>query len=156
MKKIGIITIVIIACALVAGLIKLHLIGPTADEFVNHWGELFAQCNSVSDLKQISDVDRPDLIFVRKFDNGELIFARSEHACTSGAGYNATVFRDSSGAIYYDTSHHFCGYEGLCCELKSIVSTNLNQFYAGLAEDVELKPWTQKSNKILQQTAVND
>lgn len=127
--------------ALVAlGFLVKHLSTPQrAKRFITHWAVLFSQCNSLADVESIAQEERPDLIWMREFENGEWVIARTEHACTSGAGFDATVFRDSSGSILYQTTHHFCGYEGLCGDLRRAGATNLVQFYASLDDDVDLK-----------------
>lgn len=112
-----------------------------AMRFINNWGNNFMQCNTIEDVQLIPQEERPDLIWVKQFNNGEWVIARNEHAC-SGTGFDATIFRDSTGVIYYQTAHHYCGYEGLCAELSAVKGTNLVQFYAGLDNDVELKEWT--------------
>jgi hypothetical protein len=56
----------------------------------------------------------------------------SEHSCSSGAGFDATIFYDSSGAVRVDRTHHFCGIEGLQSELGSVAATSLADFYTGL------------------------
>ena len=53
-----------------------------------------------------------------------------EHSCCSGAGFDATVIRDSAGAIYADTTHTFCGIEGISGELSAVSADSLSGFYS--------------------------
>lgn len=77
---------------------------------------------------------------MRTFDSGEWVAARSEYSCVDGAGFDATVFLDSRGAIKYQVGHHFCGYEGLSSELQKVDTQNLTGFYAKLT-NVVLRAW---------------
>lgn len=113
---------------------------PNPVPFVNHWGKVFSQHQTPESFHTIKASDRPDVIYLRRFGSNEWVAARSEHACTDGAGFNATVFLDSSGVIKYQSGHHFCGYEGLCCELGAVAASNLSGFYGGLT-NVEFHVW---------------
>ena len=139
MKKLGITTLALAVCALVVGVVVPLVQGPPIMDFVNHWGTLFAQCNSTNDLAQLPEIEQPDLVFT--FDNGEWVAVASEYACGSGAGFNATVFGDSNDDVMYQTNHHFCGFEGLSAELGKSEGTSIVDFYAALPEDLELKEW---------------
>jgi hypothetical protein len=69
-------------------------------------------------------------VSVRTFPSGEWYVATCEHACCSGAGFDATVIRDSTGAIYADKTHTFCGVEGMAEDLSYIKADSLAEFYA--------------------------
>lgn len=146
-KKLKIIPSLFLVLAIVvlfAGFAVPYLANRRVEQFVGHWGPLFAEHQDLQGLQQIDAADRPDLIYIRHFDSGEWIAARTEYSCTDGAGFDATVFLDSSGSIHYQTGYNFCGYEGLCGELNGIPATSLPQFYAGL-KHMELTKWTPKS-----------
>jgi hypothetical protein len=50
-----------------------------------------------------------------------------EHECCSGAGFNATIFKDSHGKTLVDRSYSFCGYESFCHVFGEAKS--LDEFY---------------------------
>jgi hypothetical protein len=108
--------------------------------FVNHWGEIFRQHSTPEAFHQLAVVERPDLIYLRRFDNGEWVAARTEYSCTGGAGFDATVFLDSHGVIRFQVGHHFCGYEGLCSELREIKADTVAEFYTRMT-DVQVRIW---------------
>jgi hypothetical protein len=155
MKKKGIIIAGLLTTAVLAGVLISFVTGPTPEKFIDHWGTTFTRCNSIRDIKAIPATDRQDLIWVREFTNGEWILARNEYACTDGAGFDATVFRDSNGSIFYQTTHHFCGYEGLCGELTQVKATNLVEFYASLDQDIKRMKWKPVGQQIVGGDGVN-
>lgn len=110
------------------------------ERFVAHWAELFRGVSTPDDLTGICAEDRPDLIFTRRFPSGEWVMARTEYSCSDGAGFDATVFRDSSGGIQYQMGHHFCGFEGLCRELNSPGATNVAGFFDSL-KSIDFREW---------------
>jgi hypothetical protein len=75
-------------------------------------------------------------VVVRVFASGEWIVATCEYSCCSGAGFDATVIRDSTGATYANTGHNFCGIEGLGEGLGeySVPAASLPAFYSGLSK----------------------
>src|SRR5687768_6937866 len=73
--------------------------------FIQHWSERFRR---LDDLVAAKQVEQTTSAVVRTFSSGEWLIATCEHACCGGAGYNATVIRDSSGSIYSETTHTFC------------------------------------------------
>ena len=91
-----------------------------------------SRINSLDDLPIIPKNKSQSLIYTRIFPNGEWIAARTEYACSDGAGFDATVFRGSKGRILYQTEHHFCGYEGLSSELNDVTAETLVDFYNNL------------------------
>ena len=120
--------------------------------FVNHWGMLFRKYRTPETFPEIKTSDRADLIFVRTFDSTEWVAARTEYSCTDGAGFDATVFLDSHGAIKYQIGYHFCGYEGLCGELRKVEADNLPEFYAKLT-NVVIRVWDGKAaNQTMKRT----
>lgn len=100
-----------------------------AQAFIATWESRFGRCGS---LREIRSLPEAELIYVREFPTGEWVAARSEHSCCSGAGFDATVFYDSAGAVRRDTSCSFCGYEGLKGRLDQVQARSLAQFYGGL------------------------
>jgi len=107
----------------------LALRTPNQMAFVTHWTQVFRRYGSPERFTDIAQQDRPDLICLRRFDNGDWIAARTEYSCTDGAGFDATVFIDSKGALKYQTGHHFCGYEGLSCDIRGVQARSLAEFY---------------------------
>ena len=99
--------------------------------FVDHWASLLSRCRNIQEVEAVAK-EQDRLVLTRRFDSGEWVAVCSEHSCCSGAGFDATVFVDSKGTIQYDTTHSFCGYEGLCGELNGVAASNLNQFYSGV------------------------
>lgn len=108
--------------------------------FVRHWARLFQKCPDVDSIRALPPAERPDCIYTRQFTNGQWVAVRMEHSCCSGAGFDASVFADSTRTIRYDTTYSFCGYESLCGELGSVAATNLDGFYASLT-NLNLKTW---------------
>jgi hypothetical protein len=102
-------------------------------EFVEHWARLFEDCSDLEAVESLRGRESPELLYVSKFANGEWIAVRMEYACGDGAGFDASVFVDSTGKICFDTSHHFCGYEALEAELGGINAANLAELYSGLS-----------------------
>jgi hypothetical protein len=101
--------------------------------FVQHWSERFQDVNSLETAKRI---EQSEAVVVRTLPSGEWFIATCEHSCCSGAGFDATVIRDSTGAIYADTTHTFCGIEGLGEELgaRSVPASSLQSFYLALSQ----------------------
>jgi hypothetical protein len=103
-----------------------------ADKFIKHWVTLFQACRNTTSIRALPPAEHPDSIFIRDFTNGQWIAVRSESDCTTGAGFDASVFADSDGNIKHQKGHHFCGYEGLSCELSKVSARNLAEFYGAL------------------------
>jgi hypothetical protein len=99
--------------------------------FIQHWSERFRAINSLDEAKQI---EQSEPVYVRRLPSGEWFIATCEHSCCSGAGFDATIIRDSTGAIYADTTHTFCGIEGMSSELDSASSDNLSVLYTRLKQ----------------------
>jgi len=99
--------------------------GIRINEFISEWSATLAGI-SESNMLEIAGSDP---IYTRHFANGEWIVAHTEYACSDGAGFDATVFRDSNGLIQYQKNHHFCGYEGLSSELAAVSADSLPAFY---------------------------
>lgn len=129
-----------------------YLANRRAEQFVDHWAALFAEhqdLQELQELKRTDAADRPDLIYIRKFDSGQWIAARNAYSCMNGGSFDATVFLDSDGRIHYQIGRNFCGYEGLCGELNMIPATSLPQFYAGLKnKDMETTTWTPQNTPL--------
>ena len=98
-----------------------------SEEFVDQWSSRFLKCPDMESLAQ----NYPNM-YIRKFDNGEWLAIVHEHSCMDGAGYDVSVFYDSTGAIRYDKGHNFCGYEGLSCEMNRIEAKSAQEFYSQL------------------------
>ncbi len=114
-----------------------------AEAFVAHWVGQFQNCPDVAGISALPPAERPDCIYIRQFTNGQWVAVRSEHSCCSGAGFDASVFLDSTRTIRYDTTYSFCGYEGLCGELGAVQATDLAGFYAALT-NLTLRNWEPK------------
>ena len=95
--------------------------------FVQHWKERFSTINNLETAMRLMG---PEPVFVRTFASGEWFIATCEHSCCSGAGFDATVIRDNTGAIYADTTHTFCGMEGISAELGEVPAESLSTFYS--------------------------
>lgn len=128
MKKLIIISVGIISLMVIA----IMRSGQSAsDAFVERWSKQFKMAGN---LKAVKALPQAKLIYIQTFKNGEWVAATCEHACCSGAGYNATVFYDSQRKIYYDTTYSFCGLEGLGGELGKAKATSLQTFYPQLCQ----------------------
>jgi hypothetical protein len=103
-----------------------------SERFVAHWTKLFQRMATLEEISGIPTEDRPELIFTRRFTNGEWVMVRGEYSCTDGAGFDATVFRDSSGIIRYQTGHHYCGFDGLRGELNGIEANSITEFFESI------------------------
>ena len=99
--------------------------------FVQHWSERFRTVDSLDTAKRF---EQSEPVYVRTLSSGEWFIATCEHSCCSGAGFDATVIRDSTGAIYADTTHTFCGIEGMSSELAAASSDTLSAFYTRLKQ----------------------
>jgi hypothetical protein len=108
-----------------------------AVEFIRHWASLFQGCRNTSSIRSLPESEN---IFIRVFSNQQWIAVRSEADCTDGAGFMASVFVDSEGAVKFQRGYHFCGYEGLSSELSKVKADNLAEFYAALT-NIQLHLW---------------
>jgi len=100
--------------------------------FIHQWAGRFRTVNSLDAARQLAESDH--CVLLRVLPSGEWFVATCEHSCCSGAGFDATVIRDSTGAIYADTTHTFCGIEGLGGELgeRLVSATSLPAVYSNL------------------------
>ena len=114
-----------------------------ADAFVTHWAGLFRKCPDLASIRTLPPKERPDCVYIRQFPNGQWVAVKMEHSCCSGAGFDASVFLDSTRIIRYDKTYSFCGYEGLCGELEKVQATELDGFYASLT-NLNLNIWKQE------------
>jgi len=120
--------------AAISGLVVLGFVLPLffsrdarTSHFVSARSKRFRTCRTLPDAEHVAP-------FTRGFSDGSWVAAVSEHSCSSGAGFDATVFYDSRGIIRVDRSHHFCGVEGLESELRQVAATSLADFYRGLQQ----------------------
>lgn len=67
---------------------------------------------------------------MQKFPSGEWVAIAMEHACCTGAGFNAVVVYDSHGKIRTNTERCFCGYEELGSFVSKIHASTLAEFDA--------------------------
>lgn len=125
----------VFVCGLIAfiviGLVTPHLTFIHQPRFVRHWSERLRTIDSLDAAKRFGEGEP---VFVRAFPSGEWLIATCEHSCCSGAGFDATVIRDSTGAIYSDTTHTFCGIEGMSSELSQVSAEALSAFYPRLTQ----------------------
>jgi hypothetical protein len=134
-------TALIAAILIGAGVVCYWLFRPDPRpmKFVEHWATTFQRLGCIEEIKKLSGADEP---YLRSFPNGQWVAAQMEHACCDGAGFNASVYYDSNGLTQYDTTHCFCGYEGLCGELNEIEASDLTRFYGALSvRGIALKKW---------------
>src|SRR5438105_3117562 len=89
-----------------------------ASHFVSVQSERLRKCHALPEAQRVAQ-------FTRSFSDGSWVAAISEHSCSSGAGFDATVFYDSTGIVRVDRSHHFCGLEGLQSELRGVTAISL-------------------------------
>jgi len=130
----------VIACVAISVAVD-HFSKPyRADRFIAHWAGIFASNPSLGALRNLPQTERPDLITIREFENGQWFAARTEYACGDGAGFDATVFADSEGSIHFQKGYHFCGIEALGNELGFSGVTNLAGLYPKL-KSFGLKRW---------------
>jgi len=97
--------------------------------FIQQWSERFRAVNSLEEAKRFQESEP---VYLRTFPSGEWLIATCEHSCCSGAGFDATVIRDSTGAIYADATHCFCGIEEMSSEFERVPAGTLAAFYPGL------------------------
>lgn len=98
-----------------------------AEAFIARWSAQLRKCGSIRAVKALPDAD---WVYTRKLPSGEWVAAASEHSCCAGAGFDATVFWDSTGRLQCDTSYSFCG--GPAGELDRVEARSLREFYARL------------------------
>jgi len=122
------VAITCVVAAIIAGQLFFRM---APERFVDRWAGLFRGCNGLASVESLSNREAKGALYIREFADGEWVAVSSECSCT-GAGFDASVFYDSTGAIYSDTTHHFCGYEGLCGELNGIDASGLDDFYMAL------------------------
>jgi|GEM_PF-4153282 len=94
---------------------------------IREWAERLRAVPSLAAAQQLA---KKEPVYVRTFSSGEWDVATCEHSCCSGAGFDAKVIRDSTGAIYADKTHTFCGAEGMAEDLSYIQADSLAEFYA--------------------------
>ncbi len=122
--------LLVIAIVLLAGsLVAYGYYATRADRFVRQWSERFKGVDNLEEAKRLEEVEP---VFVHTFASSEWFIATCEHSCCSGAGFDATVIRDSTGAVYADTTHTFCGIEGMAGELREASGGSLREFYSHL------------------------
>ena len=61
-------------------------------------------------------------------DDGTWVAVVMEHACCTGAGFNATLYRTSRGALYLDSDSSYCGFFPLREELLTHACPNTAAF----------------------------
>lgn len=98
--------------------------------FIKLWTERFRAVDSLQAAEHLAESEP---VIVRSFPSGEWLVATCEHSCCSGAGFDATVIRDSTSAVYADTTYTFCGIEGLGGELPKHAAS-LPDFYSALTQ----------------------
>lgn len=117
-----------------------------AKAFVSHCANVFLNNPSLEALRNLPEEERPDLISIRQFDNGEWIAARIEHSCCVGAGFDAIVYFDSKQTIQFCDDYTFCGIGELSHKMSETKATNLSEFY-GKLNYLNLKKWQQKKKE---------
>jgi hypothetical protein len=119
--------ILFVVCLIVAGFVLPLLLNrdTQASDFISKQSARIRQCKTLQDSEQAAH-------FTRSFSDGTWVAVMSEHACSSGAGFDATVFYDSENIVRFDKLHHFCGLEGLHNELTKISADSLREFYTRL------------------------
>ncbi len=102
--------------------------------FIREWSERFRPLDSLDAARELTKSE--PWVVLRILPSGEWFVTTCEHSCCSGAGFDATVIRDSTGAIYADTTHTFCGIEGLGEELgeRRVPAGSLPAFYSALSK----------------------
>ena len=130
---------VVLVISLIAVLSAIYLIRTNPMYFVRHWSKVFSEIESYEEATAFFESEDCKAVWKHEFDNGEWVIAISQCACSGFRGKDVTVFSDSTGAVFYQLRHHFCGYEGLSCELNQIATTNLFGFYSELGKVVDLK-----------------
>ena len=127
--------LIVVAVCLLFGVVALgtylHL-KHRPQAFIEHWSEHFSTVNRLDLAQRFA---RTEPVIVRIFPSGEWLIATCEYSCCGGAGFNATVIRDSTGAIYTNVGRNFCGIEGLDEELGERLNpaTSLPEFYSTLS-----------------------
>jgi hypothetical protein len=101
--------------------------------FIHHWSERFRTIDSLDAARQLARSE--SRVVLRVLPSGEWFVTTCEHSCCSGAGFDSTIIRDSTGAIYADTTHTFCGVEGLGEALgeRRVPAASLSAFYSALS-----------------------
>ncbi len=120
-------TIALLAPCLAAGFVWFWIAGRPL-VFIGKWSREFRNVTTLEDARRLEKGGR---VWVKAFSNGEWLLATCEHSCCSGAGFDATVIRDSTGAILVDRTHTSCGVQGMILELEAVPGDSLSAFYAG-------------------------
>lgn len=96
------------------------------EQFRNRWLSILETVKSPVDF----DADTVTLAenkVIRTFPDNSWIAVVS-HNIHEGGEWDRTLLKDSTGAVW-QSSHHFCGYEGLHGEIFSVEGTTLKQFH---------------------------
>lgn len=83
-------------------------------------------------FKQLRDGRRDNPMITIDFDSGGSASVILEHACCSGAGFDAVAIRTSDGQEFVATKN-YCGLEGFNESLKDDATKDLRHFTAFLA-----------------------
>jgi hypothetical protein len=110
----------------------VYLFTHRQEAFVNQWFSEFKQVDGYAKAQALQESGKA---FARTFKSGEWLVATCEHSCCSGAGYDATIIRDSTGAIYVNTEHCYCGMsEEMSATFSEVKADSLATFYPQLKE----------------------
>lgn len=118
----------------ILGLGAYWLLAGRSQFFIWSWSRRLHSLGNLSAIEDYTQTHPRAPLYLLSFPSGEWVAVAMEHACCSGAGFNATIFYDSSGATYIDTTHSFCGVEGSGEELGRAGVDSLATFYPQLGK----------------------
>jgi hypothetical protein len=78
-------------------------------------------------FKQLNDGKRSRPMITIDFDTGDSASVILEHACCSGAGFDAVAIR-TSGGLEFIANKNYCGLEGFYSDLEPDATKNIGTF----------------------------
>ncbi|MDD2805838.1 MAG: hypothetical protein PHV33_09805 [Elusimicrobiales bacterium] len=134
-KMIGIISL---AGLLLVVLLVGALVGSAAwarRKFIKETVAILSPVKSLAEIEKLDPVYRPDLIYTRRFANGEWAAARSLDEQDTEFGFEAALVYTSGGEFWISKNRHFCGYEGLSISMNEVKAETLAEFLSGLSAE---------------------
>jgi hypothetical protein len=129
-------------CLLLAALIELAKIGilPTGTPFdyfrpeacyAREWRDkLQAAKSAESALSAVQEnIEGGELV---RLSDGTWVAVVMEHACCTGAGFNATLYVTSAGRAYLDSDSCYCGFTELGEELSASDKKSIEAFLTSI------------------------
>ncbi len=112
---------------------------PTEQEYIEEWVPRLQEMGERKELGSLSGTYVVDDVFIRRFDDGSWLAARTidyEYAhLPDDEAVDITVFVDSEGAVYYVNDNHICtGELGESLRAASIEATSVGGVWAAIGD----------------------